>query len=204
MSRKGKLGRPETFSEAGIYSGHPKGFGFVTIEGREQDVFVPREKTKGAMHGDKVLVVIEQESDGGRRAEGSIVRILEHANQELVGLYEKNGGFGFVIPDNPRISRDIFIPQGCDAGAVTGHKVIVKIKDYGNGPDKKPEGGDHQHSRTYERSGVDILSIVKAYGLPEEFPPEVMAQLEEIPDAAGGEERGDAGFARSADSYDRW
>ena len=56
----------------------------MTIEGREQDVFVPREKTKGAMHGDKVLVVIEQESDGGRRAEGSIVRILEHANQELV------------------------------------------------------------------------------------------------------------------------
>ena len=173
MSRKGKLGRPETFSEAGIYSGHPKGFGFVTIEGREQDVFVPREKTKGAMHGDKVLVVIEQESDGGRRAEGSIVRILEHANQELVGLYEKNGGFGFVIPDNPRISRDIFIPQGCDAGAVTGHKVIVITSILGHMNDP----------------GVDILSIVKAYGLPEEFPPEVMAQLEEIPDAVREEDK---------------
>ena len=95
-------------------------------------MFVPREKTKGAMHGDKVLVVIEQESDGGRRAEGSIVRILEHANQELVGLYEKNGGFGFVIPDNPRIHAT-FSSRRCDAGAVTGHKVIVKIKDYGNG-----------------------------------------------------------------------
>ena len=189
MSRKGKLGRPETFSEAGIYSGHPKGFGFVTIEGREQDVFVPREKTKGAMHGDKVLVVIEQESDGGRRAEGSIVRILEHANQELVGLYEKNGGFGFVIPDNPRISRDIFIPQGCDAGAVTGHKVIVKIKDYGNGPDKKPEGVITSILGHMNDPGVDILSIVKAYGLPEEFPPEVMAQLEEIPDAVREEDK---------------
>ena len=187
MSRKGKLGRPETFS--GIYSGHPKGFGFVTIEGREQDVFVPREKTKGAMHGDKVLVVIEQESDGGRRAEGSIVRILEHANQELVGLYEKNGGFGFVIPDNPRISRDIFIPQGCDAGAVTGHKVIVKIKDYGNGPDKKPEGVITSILGHMNDPGVDILSIVKAYGLPEEFPPEVMAQLEEIPDAVREEDK---------------
>ena len=189
MSRKGKLGRPETFSEAGIYSGHPKGFGFVTIEGREQDVFVPREKTKGAMHGDKVLVVIEQESDGGRRAEGSIVRILEHANQELVGLYEKNGGFGFVIPDNPRISRDIFIPQGCDAGAVTGHKVIVKIKDYGNSPDKKPEGVITSILGHMNDPGVDILSIVKAYGLPEEFPPEVMAQLEEIPDAVREEDK---------------
>ena len=189
MSRKGKLGRPETFSEAGIYSGHPKGFGFVTIEGREQDVFVPREKTKGAMHGDKVLVVIEQESDGGRRAEGSIARILEHANQELVGLYEKNGGFGFVIPDNPRISRDIFIPQGCDAGAVTGHKVIVKIKDYGNSPDKKPEGVITSILGHMNDPGVDILSIVKAYGLPEEFPPEVMAQLEEIPDAVREEDK---------------
>ena len=189
MSRKGKLGRPETFSEAGIYSGHPKGFGFVTIEGREQDVFVPREKTKGAMHGDKVLVVIEQESDGGRRAEGSIVRILEHANQELVGLYEKNGGFGFVIPDNPRISRDIFIPQGCDAGAVTGHKVIVKIKDYGNSPDKKPEGVITSILGHMNDPGVDILSIVKAYGLPEEFSPEVMAQLEEIPDAVREEDK---------------
>ena len=188
MSRKGKLGRPETFSEAGIYSGHPKGFGFVAIEGREQDVFVPREKTKGAMHGDKVLVVIEQESDGGRRAEGSIVRILEHANQELVGLYEKNGGFGFVIPDNPRISRDIFIPQGCDAGAVTGHKVIVKIKDYGNSPDKKPEGVITSILGHMNDPG-DILSIVKAYGLPEEFPPEVMAQLEEIPDAVREEDK---------------
>ena len=189
MSRKGKLGRPETFSEAGIYSGHPKGFGFVAIEGREQDVFVPREKTKGAMHGDKVLVVIEQESDGGRRAEGSIVRILEHANQELVGLYEKNGGFGFVIPDNPRISRDIFIPQGCDAGAVTGHKVIVKIKDYGNSPDKKPEGVITSILGHMNDPGVDILSIVKAYGLPEEFPPEVMAQLKEIPDAVREEDK---------------
>ena len=98
MSRKGKLGRPETFSEAGIYSGHPKGFSFVAIEGREQDVFVPREKTKGAMHGDKVLVVIEQESDGGRRAEGSIVRILEHANQELVGLYARKRRFRLCDP----------------------------------------------------------------------------------------------------------
>ena len=145
-------------------------------------------KQRALMHGDKVLVVIEQESDGGRRAEGSIVRILEHANQELVGLYEKIGGFGFVIPDNPRISRDIFIPQGCDAGAVTGHKVIVKIKDYGNSPDKKPEGVITSilgHMNDPEM----ILLIVKAYGLPEEFPPEVMAQLEEIPDAVREEDK---------------
>ncbi len=186
-SKKGKLGLPETFSEAGIYSGHPKGFGFVTIEGRDQDVFIPREETMGAMHGDKVLVVIEHESSGGHRAEGSIVRILEHANKEIIGLYEKNGGFGFVIPDNPKLSRDIFIPQGCDGSAVTGHKVIVKIKDYGNGRDKKPEGVITGILGHINDPGVDILSIVKAYGLPEEFPPDVMARLNEIPDKVAEE-----------------
>lgn len=91
----------------------------MTIEGREQDVFVPREKTKGAMHGDKVLVVIEQESDGGRRAEGSIVRILEHANQELVGLYEKNGGFRLCDPgQSTGFHADIFTRRGVTPGAV--------------------------------------------------------------------------------------
>ena len=189
ISKKGKLGLPETFSEAGIYSGHPKGFGFVTIEGREQDIFIPREKTKGAMHGDKVLVAIEHESDGGHRAEGNIICILEHSNKDIIGLYEKNGGFGFVIPDNTRLSRDIFIPQGCDGGAVTGHKVIVKIKDYGNGFDKKPEGVITNILGHVNDPGVDILSIVKAYGLPEEFGPEVMTELNKIPDTVSEEDK---------------
>ncbi|MFQ9208169.1 MAG: hypothetical protein ACLR3S_02745 [Clostridium fessum] len=97
--------------------------------------------------------------------------------------------FRLCDPDNPRISRDIFIPQGCDAGAVTGHKVIVKIKDYGNSPDKKPEGVITSILGHMNDPGVDILSIVRAYGLPEEFPPEVMAQLEEIPDAVREEDK---------------
>ena len=110
LSKKGKYGKPETFSVNGIFSGHPRGFGFVTVEGREQDVFIPEEHTKGALHGDRVQIVIENESSG-RRAEGAVIRILEHANAQIIGYYQKNKSFGFVIPDNQKITQDVFIPQ---------------------------------------------------------------------------------------------
>ena len=181
ISAKGKLGKPETFALVGTFTGHAKGFGFVTVEGREDDVFIPAERTRGAMHGDKVQLVIEEEA-GNRRAEGCIVKIIEHANEELVGIYQKSKGFGFVVPDNQRITRDIFIPQGCDGGAVTGHKVVVRVKDFGEEHGRKPEGVITQILGHINDPGVDILSLAKAYGLPEEFPPQVMEQLHQIPD----------------------
>ena len=128
ISKKGKYGKAEEFALAGTFSGHAKGFGFVTIEGREQDVFIPADKTKGAMDGDKVQIVIEGEARG-KRAEGAVLRILEHANKTVIGFYQKNKNFGFVLPDNQKLGQDIFIPQGKDIGAVTGHKVIVRITD---------------------------------------------------------------------------
>lgn len=182
ISAKGKLGKPEVFALAGTFTAHPKGFGFVTVEGREEDVFIPAERTHGAMHGDKVQLVIEEEA-GNRRAEGCVVKILEHANEELVGIYQKGKGFGFVVPDNQRITRDIFIPQGCDGGAVTGHKVVVRVKDFGEEHGKKPEGVITEILGHINDPGVDILSLVRAYGLPEEFPAQVMEQLNQIPDA---------------------
>ncbi|MCB6609825.1 ribonuclease R [[Clostridium] symbiosum] len=187
LSSKGKLGKPETFSITGTFSGHPKGFGFVTVEGRDSDVFIPGDRTRGAMHGDRVQIVIEEE-EGGRRAEGCVIRVLEHANESLVGTYEKSKGFGFVIPDNQKISKDIFIPQGSDAGAVTGHKVVVKIKEFGDDKGKKPEGVITEILGHINDPGIDILSIVRAYDLPEEFPGQVMEQLKTIPDEVMPEE----------------
>lgn len=187
VSKKGKLGLPETFSLTGIFTGTAKGFGFVTVEGREEDVFIPPDKICGAMHGDRVLIVIEEE-DAGQRAEGRVVRVLEHANEKIVGLYEKSKGFGFVIPDNPRLSRDIFIPQGCDGGAVTGHKVVVKIRDYGEDPGKKPEGVVSEILGHINDPGVDIESVVRAYGLPEQFPQAVLDETAEISDTVSEEE----------------
>lgn len=134
ISKKGKYGKPEIFSLSGIFSGHPKGFGFVSVEGMERDVFIPEEKTGGALHGDKVQLVIEHEA-AELRAEGRLLKVIEHANREVVGYFQKNKNFGFVMPDNQRIGKDIFIPQGKDGGAVTGHKVVVRLMDFG-GPEK--------------------------------------------------------------------
>ena len=187
ISKKGKYGKAEEFALAGTFSGHAKGFGFVTIEGREQDVFIPADKTKGAMDGDKVQIVIEGEARG-KRAEGAVLRILEHANKTVIGFYQKNKNFGFVLPDNQKLGQDIFIPQGKDMGAVTGHKVIVRITDFGD-DQKKPEGVITEILGHVNDPGVDILSIIKAYGLPEGFPDEVMVQVAGIPDEVEEEEK---------------
>ena len=181
VSKKGKFGKAEAFALVGVFSGNARGFGFVAIEGQEEDVFIPADRTGGALHGDRVQIVIDSEGRGGR-PEGTVVRILEHANETLVGTYEKGKGYGFVIPDNQRISKDIFIPQGCSQGAVSGHKVMVRIKDFGEKKGKKPEGVITEILGHIHDPGVDILSIVRAYGLPEDFPGAVKTQLKQIPD----------------------
>ncbi|MCB7067846.1 ribonuclease R [Enterocloster citroniae] len=193
VSKKGKYGKPETFSINGIFFGHPKGFGFVTVDGMEQDIFIPEDRTGAAMHGDRVQIVAESEAvrsghsksgmgASGRRAEGTVIKVLEHANKEVVGYYQKNKSFGFVIPDNQKLAKDVFIPQGCDMGAVTGHKVVAKIKDYGD-EKHKPEGCITEILGHVNDPGTDILSIVRAYGLPEEFPQAVMDEIQDIEDS---------------------
>lgn len=181
VSKKGKFGKAEAFALVGVFSGNARGFGFVAIEGQEEDVFIPADRTGGALHGDRVQIVIDSEGRGGR-PEGTVVRILEHANETLVGTYEKGKGYGFVIPDNQRISKDIFIPQGCSQGAVSGHKVMVKIRDFGEKKGKKPEGVITEILGHIHDPGVDILSIVRAYNLPEDFPGAVKNQLKQVPD----------------------
>lgn len=176
ISRKGKYGKPEAFALTGIFSGHSKGFGFVTVEGMEEDIFIPPDKTGGALNGDRVQITAEEERTG-KRKEGAVVRVLEHANERIVGYFQKNKNFGFVIPDNQKISSDIFIPQGKDMGAVTGHKVVVKVTDFGDGR-QNPEGIIVEILGHINDPGTDILSIIRAYDLPEEFPGEVMKQVE--------------------------
>ena len=180
LSKKGKYARPEIFSVTGTFSGHPKGFGFVTVEGMEEDVFIPPEKTAGAMHGDRVRLVVEQHQKG-MRPEGAVIKVLERANREMIGYYQKSRHFGFVVPDNPKIGRDVFIPEGKDMGAITGHKVVARITDFGS-PGKNPEGEIVEIIGHVNDPGTDILSIVRAYGLPEEFPLEVMEQAEKTED----------------------
>ncbi len=181
ISKKGKYGKPEAFSLTGVFSGTARGFGFVTVEGWSEDVFIPPDQTGGALNGDTVRIVTE---DGrrGKRTEGTVIKVLKRANEELVGYFQKNRNFGFVVPDNQKIGCDVFIPQGKDMGAVTGHKVVVRITDFKDGK-QNPEGKVVEILGHVNDPGVDILSVVRAYDLPEKFPEAVMAQVErEIPD----------------------
>ena len=187
ISKKGKYSKPEVEFLTGTFAGNSKGFGFVTVEGHERDIFIPPYKTGGAMHGDRVQIIIETPS-GDRRPEGTVKRVLEHVNQNIVGFYQKNKSYGFVNPDNQKIGKDIFIPQGKNMGAVSGHKVVVRVTDYGN-EDSNPEGIVTEIIGHVNDPGTDILSIVKAYGLPEDYPPEVMKQVSRLPEEVTEEAR---------------
>lgn len=180
ISKKGKYARSEVFAQTGNFSAHHRGFGFVTIEGRDGDLFVPPDDTGDAMDGDTVQVIIDENGRGGR-AEARVLKVLKHANETLIGTFEKNKSFGFVIPDNPRITMDIFIPQGKENGAVSGHKVVVKLDTYAT-RNKNPEGHVQEILGHINDPGVDILSIVRAYGLPEEFPEDVMEEVSHAPE----------------------
>jgi ribonuclease R len=180
ISKRGKYGKPEANRLVGTFSGTQKGFGFVTVEGMTEDIFIPAENTGTAMHGDTVEV-LAMPARGGRRSEGTVVRVVERAHETLVGYYQKNKSYGFVVPDNQKIGQDVFIAQGKDMGAVTGHKVVVKLTSYGD-ERKSPEGEIVEILGHANDPGVDILSIVRAYGIPESYPPEVMEQTAKMPD----------------------
>lgn len=177
---KGKIKCIQGNIKIGIFSGTQRGYGFVTVEGEEEDVFIPENATKGALHHDKVQVDISLERTGKRR-EGRIVGIIERGTEVIVGTFAKSKNFGFVIADNQKFAKDIFIPKEHCKNAVSGHKVVVKITNFGESG-KSPEGKILEILGHINDPGVDILSIVRAYGLPEEFPDGVMNQVETIAD----------------------
>ena len=177
---KGKIKPIAGNIKIGTFSGTQKGYGFVTIEGEPEDIFIPENATKGALHNDKVQVDVNPVKTG-KRLEGRIVGIVERGTDVVVGTFAKSKNFGFVVADNQKFSRDIFIPKEHCKNAVTGHKVVVKITKYG-GSDKNPEGQIIEILGHINDPGVDIMSIIKAYGLPEEFPDGVMHQVESVPD----------------------
>jgi len=165
----------------GIFIGHPKGFGFVEIEGQDEDIFIPESDTGTAMHQDKVRIIIRDGQKEGRRKEGVVVKVLERGMPEIVGTYQLNRDFGFVISDNPKFSKDIFIPRKEAAGIKNGDKVIAVITDYGS-KNKNPEGKIKENLGNIRTPGTDILAIVKSFGIPNEFPEKVMKQAQRVPD----------------------
>lgn len=150
----------------------------------EEDLFIPEGRTGGAMYSDTVevrlLPVFRRNSSGRKRTEAEVVRIVERGLKKVVGTYQKNKGFGFVIPDNTKIPYDIHVTTGNSMGAVDGHKVVVELTDYGRGGGH-PEGKIIEILGHKDDPGVDILSIIKAYDLPIEFPEEVRQEVRNVP-----------------------
>ena len=133
------------------------------------------------MHQDKVRIIIRDDKKEGKRQEGVVVKVLERGMPEIVGTYQLNRDFGFVISDNPKFSKDIFIPRKEAAGIKNGDKVIAVITDYGSG-NKNPEGKIKENLGNIRTPGTDILAIVKSFGIPSEFPEKVMKQAQRVPD----------------------
>ena len=136
------------------------------------------------MNGDRILVQITREDKNGKKREGEVIQILERANTKIIGVYEDSKNFGFVIAEDTRISQDIFISKKDRNGAKDGDVVVVEITKW---PEKRrsPEGVVKEVLGQKGDKGLDILTIIKKYGLPEEFPPKVQAFAsgidEEIP-----------------------
>lgn len=178
---KGKIKPLPADVKVGRYMATQRGFGFVRVENEEDDIFIPGVHTKGALDGDTVQVLVKKEGGEGKRREGQVLNILERGNSIIVGTYTRSRNFGFVTPDNQKFTKDIYVAKAESKGAVTGHKVVVEITDFGD-EQRKPEGRVLEILGHVNDPGVDILSVIKAYGLPEEYPDEVMKQIEDIPD----------------------
>ena len=177
-SKRGKFSKSEEKKIVGTFQAHPKGFGFVSVEGEKEDIFIPESETNGAMHMDTVEISVSP-AVTGRRREGKVLHVLERGMKQVVCTYQLNKNFGFAVPDNPKFGSDIFIPLERSKGAVNGHKVVVEITQYGK-KGKNPEGKVVEILGHINDPGVDILSIVRAYGLPVEFDPKVMTQVEHV------------------------
>lgn len=188
-TRNDRYGVPERMNLLrGRIQAHAKGFAFLLPEEKgHPDVYLHANDLKSAMNGDTVLVRITSKSEGGGRMEGEVIRIVERAVTQIVGTFANHDAYGFVLPDDKRINRDIFIPKGQFLGAVSGQKVVVRITSYPEGR-SAAEGEIVEVLGHKDDPGVDILSIIRKHQLPEGFPDDVMEEAEAAPDAITEEE----------------
>ncbi len=162
------------------FVGHEKGFGFAELTETEgEDIFLPAEATRGAMHGDIVLVKITRERVGDRRCEGEVCEIVQRANTRVVGTFQRRKRFGFVIPDEKKLSRDIYIPSDALNGAKSGQKVVCRLTAYG-GKTKHPEGKIIEVIGYPDEGDNDIRSVIRQYGLSEQFPKPVEREAKAV------------------------
>lgn len=164
----------------GIFRRHERGFGFVILEDEEDDIYIAKEDSKDAFSGDRVLVKLKKKSCGARQ-EGIILKVIEHKKDTLVGTFQKSKNFGFVIPDDKKLCRDIFISKKNFGKARNNHKVLVQITKYPQ-KGKKAEGKILEVIGNVNEAGIDMLSLIKDYDLPYKFPKEVVKEAQKYGD----------------------
>ncbi len=159
---------------SGKFQGNEKGFGFVLPDDPDhEDLYIPAEDIKGAMHGDRVLAKVTRIQYENKRSEGEITKILTRANHKVVGVYDRSGSFGFVVPDHRRIKGDIFVPIDKSMNAMPSQKVVVEITRWPEA-DRNAEGEIIEILGGINDKGIDVLSIIRTYDIPYEFPDQVL------------------------------
>ena len=174
-NRKNQYRPVDTVYYDGIYRKNQKGFGFVKIEDQEDEIYIAKENSKNALNGDRVLVEIIEEKNKLKKAEGKVVKILKHEKDTIVGRFENNKHFGFVVPDDKNFGTDIFISKKNFGKARNNHKVLVKIIKYPE-KGKKAEGKIIEVLGNVNEAGVDMLSLIKEHNLPSTFPEPVVEE----------------------------
>ena len=180
-TKKGKIASPKSMGYfVGKFVAHRKGFGFVeSDEEYTQDLFIPAADTNGAMHNDRVVAEITKPATDERRAEGTIIKVVEREITKVVGEFQSNKTFGFVIADEKKFNQDIYIPKKYFSGAKDGDKVVVQITVWPQAG-RKPEGKIIEVLGPKGEKEVEILSIIRAHGLPEEFPKKVLEEAQKV------------------------
>lgn len=174
-NRKNRYKVSEKVYYDGIYKKNQKGFGFVKIEEREEEVYISKENSLNALNGDRVLIEIIEEKNKVKKAEGKIVRILKREKDTVVGVFQNNKTFGFVVPDDKNLGSDIYISKKNFGKAKDNHKVLVKITKYPQ-KDKNAEGKVIEVLGNINDAGVDMLSLIKEHSLPAKFPEQVIEE----------------------------
>ena len=175
------MSRKKGKTREGIFRGSVKGYGFVKIDGTEEEVYISKDHTKGALNGDRVFIkILEEKQENDFHQEGKVVEVLERERDTLVGIFQKSRNFGFVVPDDKKFGTDIYISKKNMGKARSGHKVLVKILKY-------PVRGKNAEGKVIEvignvnAVGVDMLSLIKEYDLPYRFPDFVVEEAKKIP-----------------------
>ncbi len=166
----------------GKFMANPKGFAFVEpLDGSDNDVFIPSKYTNNAMNNDIVLVELVRDYDEGdaKNDEGRVIKVLSRETDQIVGTYQHFKNFGWVVPDDAKYNKDIFIPGGKHLNAKDGDKVVVTITNYGG--EKKPEGIVNEVIGDPGAPGNDVLSLMRQYKIYEEFPKDVIDYVRKVP-----------------------